>query len=83
MKKREYERGDKMLIHNSDALRRDIKFIEKIDVQMNVKASDICCWNCLWSVMTYECLWCQKDMEEVNFRDLCDSWEGDTQRSSV
>lgn len=44
---------------------------------MNVKASDRCCWNCLWGVMTYESLWCEKDMEEVDFRDLCTSWDGE------
>ncbi|NWF76500.1 MAG: hypothetical protein HXY53_08050 [Nitrospirae bacterium] len=72
-----------MLIHNKNAIKRDIKFTEKINVQMDVKASDICCWNCFWSVMTYEGLWCQKDMEEVNLKDLCNSWEGDFPRSNI
>ncbi len=75
--------GERMLIHNTDALKRDIKFTEKIDVKKDIRASDFCCWNCLWSVMTYESLWCQKDMVEVNLRDLCESWEGDFQKSSA
>jgi hypothetical protein len=66
-----------MLVHDMQALRRNIKFIENVDIHVDVCASTHCCWNCLWSVMTYEDLWCEKEMEEIDFRDLCSSWEGE------
>lgn len=66
-----------MLIHNQQALKRYIKFIEHIDTHIDVHATDHCCWNCLWSVMTYENLWCERDTDEVDFRDLCTGWEGE------
>ncbi|NWF97773.1 MAG: hypothetical protein HXY52_02395 [Nitrospirae bacterium] len=72
-----------MITHNFNTLKRDIKFIEKINVLRDVSASDSCCWNCLWSVMTYEGLWCEKDMDEVNLRDLCDSWQSGSQISKA
>jgi hypothetical protein len=68
-----------MLIHNFQAIKRDIKFIENVHTQIDVLASDHCCWNCLWSIMTYNGLWCEKDMEDVDLRDLCISWEGERQ----
>jgi hypothetical protein len=66
-----------MHIHNQQAVIRDIKFIEHVDTHVDIHASEHCCWNCLWSVMTYNSLWCDKDMDEVDFRDLCVSWDGE------
>jgi hypothetical protein len=66
-----------MNIHNLNAIRRDIKFTKKEDVHIDIRASQQCCWNCLWSVMMYEGLWCENEMQEVDFRDLCRSWEGE------
>lgn len=66
-----------MHIHSNKAVRRDIQFIRHLRIQADVSTSEQCCWNCLWAIMDYECLWCEKDMEEVDFRDLCSSWEGE------
>ncbi|MEW6585431.1 MAG: hypothetical protein AB1442_07430 [Nitrospirota bacterium] len=72
-----------MVIHNSIAIQRDIRFVEHIDVQTDIRASDCCCWNCLSSVMTYECLWCEREMDTVDFRDLCVAWKGESVRSNA
>jgi hypothetical protein len=72
-----------MIVHDTKAVKRDIKFFEKVEVKKDVCASAPCCWNCLWSVMTYEGLWCEKDMDEVNLRDLCNSWEGNIIKSNI
>lgn len=65
-----------MIIHNESAIKRNITFFENVELKKDISASAPCCWNCSWSIMTYEGLWCEKDMDEVNLRDLCDSWEG-------
>ncbi len=65
-----------MLIHDLQSIKRNIKFTKDVNVTVDVRASEQCCWNCLWAVMTYEGLWCEKDTEEVDSRDLCASWEG-------
>lgn len=65
-----------MLVHNLQAIKRNIKFMENVNVQISVRASEHCCWNCLWSDMDYENLWCEREMNEVDFRDLCTFWEG-------
>jgi hypothetical protein len=67
-----------MIIHDMSAIQRNIQFKENVTIEKHVHASDRCCWNCLWSVMTYECLWCEQEMDMVDFRDLCTGWEGDT-----
>ena len=66
-----------MHIHNGEAIRRSIHFIQHADFHSDVQASENCCWNCLWSIMTYDSLWCDREMEDVDFRDLCKSWEGE------
>jgi hypothetical protein len=68
-----------MQIHSEQAIKRDIKFIEHLHAEIDVQASDNCCWNCLWSIMTYYGLWCDKDLEEVDFRDMCVYWQGESQ----
>ncbi len=67
-----------MFVHNLHAIGRNIKFKEDVDVRVDVKASEKCCWNCLRAVMMYEGLWCEKDRDEVDFRDLCVSWREGT-----
>ena len=64
-----------MLVHDFQAISRKIKFTWDVHTRLDVQASDRCCWNCLRSVMTYSGLWCERDMEEVDLRDLCISWE--------
>ncbi len=64
-----------MQIHDPQAIKRNIRFKEIVDVKIDVRASDRCCWNCLQSRMLYNGLWCERDMEEVDFRDLCNNWE--------
>jgi hypothetical protein len=71
------------MIHNEKAIKRDIRFHENIDWHMDVHASEQCCWNCFWSMMTYEFLWCEREMGEVDFRDLCNAWEGEKVRSNI
>jgi hypothetical protein len=66
-----------MHVHDTQAIRRSIHFIEQKNIAMDIHASAQCCWNCFWSVMTYDCLWCERDMDEVDFRDMCKSWEGE------
>jgi len=66
-----------MHIHNVQALARNIKFVEHVNTRVDVKASEHCCWNCLWSDMTYNGLWCNKDTDEVDLRDICVSWKGE------
>jgi len=68
-----------MYIHNEQAIKRDIKFIEHIQAAIDVHASDTCCWNCLWSIMTYDGLWCGKDLDDVDLRDMCTQWQGERQ----
>ncbi len=63
-----------MQIHNHNAIKRNISFIGTFDVKKNIRTSERCCWNCSKSFMTYESLWCKKEMSEVDFRDLCPSW---------
>ena len=77
------EKGADMQIHNDKAVRRDIKFIDDVAVHKKVKASEQCCWNCFWSIMTYEYLWCEREMDEVDLRDLCVDWQGDAVRASA
>ena len=72
-----------MHIHNDKAIRRDIKFLDQVAVRKKVIASEQCCWNCFWSIMTYEYLWCEREMDEVDLRDLCMAWEGDPVRASA
>lgn len=66
-----------MHIHNGQAIRRNIQFIQHADFHSDVQATEQCCWNCLWSIMTYDSLWCDRELEDVDFRDLCKSWEGE------
>jgi hypothetical protein len=66
-----------MHVHDLQAVKRDIKFTEYVDTKTDVRASAHCCWNCFWSVMTYDSLWCDRDLEEIDMRDLCISWEGE------
>ena len=66
-----------MHIHNGQAIRRNIQFIQHVDFNSDVQATEHCCWNCLWSIMTYDSLWCDRELEDVDFRDLCKSWEGE------
>jgi hypothetical protein len=72
-----------MVIHDLHAIGRNIQFIEDVAVRTDVHASDRCCWNCLWSMMTYECLWCEREMDMVDFRDLCIEWEGGSGQSNA
>jgi hypothetical protein len=65
-----------MLVHDLYAIKRNIIFVENIRVDMDIHASDNCCWNCRWSNMTYDGLWCERDMDEVDRRDLCFVWKG-------
>lgn len=69
-----------MVIHNLHAIQRNICFHEDVAVEKHIYASHRCCWNCFWSVMTYECLWCEQEMDTVDFRDLCTGWAGETGR---
>jgi hypothetical protein len=64
-----------MVIHDDDAIKRNITFTNNIKVKTSIKASDHCCWNCSYSNMTYESLWCDREMGEVDHRDLCTAWE--------
>lgn len=64
-----------MQIHNPTAVRRNIHFIGTFDMKKNIRAAEHCCWNCNKSIMTYESLWCEREMSEVDFRDLCPSWK--------
>lgn len=63
-----------MFVHDLHAIGRDIKFKKDVNVRVDVKASEKCCWNCFRAVMTYEGLWCERERDEVDFRDLCVSW---------
>jgi hypothetical protein len=71
------------MIHNEKAIKRIIKFYENIDSHKDVHTSEKCCWNCFWAMMTYEFLWCEREMGEVDFRDLCNAWEGETIRINI
>jgi len=66
-----------MVIHDLRAVQRNIQFNQNVAIEKHIHASDRCCWNCLWSVMTYECLWCEQETDMVDFRDLCMGWEGE------
>lgn len=67
-----------MVVHDLHAIKRTIQFVENLAIEKHIHASEQCCWNCLWSMMTYECLWCEREMGMVDFRDLCTAWEGET-----
>jgi hypothetical protein len=66
-----------MFFHDLPAIKRNIKFTENVNVKVDVKASAQCSWNCMWTIMTCESLWCERDMLDVDFRDLCVAWEGE------
>ena len=66
-----------MVVHDLNAIKRDIHFAQDISFKRDIHASERCCWNCYWSIMTYECLWCEKEMDMVDLRDLCAAWEGE------
>jgi hypothetical protein len=66
-----------MLVHDVQAVKRNIKFIEAVKIEVNVRVDDHCCWNCHWSIMNYNCLWCEREMDDVDFRDLCSFWVGE------
>ena len=70
-----------MSVHDLNAVNRNIQFRKNEDVQVDVWASQQCCWNCLWSIMTYDDLWCDCEMDDVDFRDFCRSWEGELQNA--
>ena len=70
-----------MCIHDMSAIGRKIQFKKNEDVHVDVRASQQCCWNCHWSIMTYDNLWCECEMDEVDFRDLCYSWAGELQNA--
>ena len=73
-----------MVVHNLHAVRRNIRFVEHVAVQARTFASDRCCWNCLQSVMTYECLWCEREKDSVDIRDLCAAWQaGDAEKGKA
>lgn len=64
-----------MHIHNDQAIKRDITFKTDVRVREHINASEQCCWNCRQSVMTYDgMLWCDGEMDEVDYRDMCSSW---------
>ena len=70
-----------MSVHDLNAVKRKMQFKKNEDVHLDVWTSQQCCWNCLWSIMTYDDLWCDCERNEVDFRDLCHSWEGELQNA--
>jgi hypothetical protein len=64
-----------MVVHDLNAIKRNIHFVQDLSLKSYIHASERCCWNCHWSNMTYECLWCEREMDMVDLRDLCMAWK--------
>jgi hypothetical protein len=64
-----------MIIHDVRAVKRNIHFKRDISIQEESRASEECCWNCFNSQMNYDdLLWCNRERDEVDYRDQCISW---------
>jgi hypothetical protein len=64
-----------MIIHDQQAVKRNIHFKTDFSIHEEIRASEECCWNCLNSQMNYDgSLWCNREYDEVDYRDLCISW---------
>ena len=72
-----------MVVHDLNAIKRNIQFVEDIFFKKDIHASERCCWNCYWSnqfirglhLMNYDSVWCKKEMDMVYVRDLCTAWK--------
>jgi hypothetical protein len=64
-----------MIIHDVQAVKRNIHFKADISIHKETHASEDCCWNCFNSQMNYDgSLWCNRESDEVDYRDLRISW---------
>ena len=73
------------------AIKRNIQFVEDLSFKKPIDVSERCCWNCQWSnqlirgfhLRNYDSVWCKKEMDTVDLRDLCPAWKDKSTSGNV
>ena len=80
-----------MVVHDMNAIKRNIHFAQDLSSKKPIDVSERCCWNCQWSnllirgfhLTNYDSVWCKKEMDMVDLRDLCPAWKDKARSGNV